>query len=56
MEFDRGDAERWFEVVIHQHMPMFTVSIVCILQRDVRREDEQTNCGRPCDTARRPFA
>jgi putative protease len=39
----------WFEVVIHQHMPMFHMEH-CVFCRFLSTGTDHTNCGRPCDT------
>ncbi len=39
----------WFEVTIHQHMPMFHMEH-CVFCAFLSRGTDYTNCGRPCDT------
>jgi putative protease len=39
----------WFEVTIHQHMPMFHMEH-CVFCAFLTRGTDYTNCGRPCDT------
>ena len=39
----------WFEVTIHQHMPMFHMEH-CIFCAFLSQGTDYTNCGRPCDT------
>ncbi|MCA9211890.1 MAG: U32 family peptidase [Planctomycetales bacterium] len=38
----------WFEVVIHQHMPMFHMEH-CVFCAVLSPGTNKTNCGRPCD-------
>jgi U32 family peptidase len=38
----------WFEVVIHQHMPMFHMEH-CVFCAFLTEGTDYTNCGRPCD-------
>ncbi|MCI0744349.1 MAG: U32 family peptidase [Verrucomicrobia subdivision 3 bacterium] len=38
----------WYEVTIHQHMPMFHMEH-CILCAFLSEGTDYTNCGRPCD-------
>jgi len=38
----------WFEVTIHQHMPMFHMEH-CVFCAFLSRGTDYTNCGRPCD-------
>lgn len=46
----RADASR-FEVVVHQHMPMFHMEH-CVFCHTLSTGTDATNCGRPCDTHR----
>jgi putative protease len=47
-----GNADpRWFEPVIHQHMPMFHVKH-CLYAANLSTGTDHTNCGRPCDRHR----
>ena len=39
---------RWFEVVMHQHMPMFHMEH-CVFCSVMSPGTNKTNCGRPCD-------
>ncbi len=39
----------WFELVIHQHMPMFHMEH-CLFAAFLSTGTDSTNCGRPCDT------
>ena len=39
----------WFEVTIHQHMPMFDMEH-CVFCAFLTSGTDYTNCGRPCDT------
>jgi U32 family peptidase len=39
----------WFEVTIHQHMPMFHMEH-CVFCAFLTHGTDYTNCGRPCDT------
>jgi putative protease len=38
----------WFEVTIHQHMPMFHMEH-CVFCAFLSQGTDYTNCGRPCD-------
>lgn len=38
----------WFELTIHQHMPMFHMEH-CVFCAFLSRGTDYTNCGRPCD-------
>ena len=38
----------WFEVTIHQHMPMFHMEH-CVFCAFLSEGTDYTNCGRPCD-------
>jgi putative protease len=38
----------WFEVTIHQHMPMFHMEH-CVFCAFLTQGTDYTNCGRPCD-------
>jgi putative protease len=42
----RATPPEWFEVTIHQHMPMFHMELCAFLSSGT----DYTNCGRPCDT------
>jgi U32 family peptidase len=39
---------RWFEITIHQHMPMFHMEH-CVFCAFLTKGTDYTNCGRPCD-------
>jgi putative protease len=39
----------WFEVTVHQHMPMFHMEH-CVFCAFLSSGTDYTNCGRPCDT------
>jgi putative protease len=39
---------QWFEVTIHQHMPMFHMEH-CVFCAFLSKGTDYTNCGRPCD-------
>lgn len=39
----------WFEVTIHQHMPLFHMEH-CVFCAFLSQGTDYTNCGRPCDT------
>lgn len=45
--FAHAPAE-WFEVVIHQHLPMFHMEH-CVFCRFLSSGNNYTNCGRPCE-------
>jgi putative protease len=44
----RSAPPEWFEVTIHQHMPMFHMEH-CVFCAFLSRGTDYTNCGRPCD-------
>jgi putative protease len=44
----RAAPPEWFEVTIHQHMPMFHMEH-CIFCAFLSSGTDYTNCGRPCD-------
>jgi putative protease len=44
----RAAPPEWFEVTIHQHMPMFHMEH-CIFCAFLSKGTDYTNCGRPCD-------
>jgi putative protease len=44
----RDAAPEWFEVTLHQHMPMFHMEH-CIFCAFLSKGTDYTNCGRPCD-------
>jgi putative protease len=39
---------RWFEITIHQHIPMFHMEH-CVFCAFLTTGTDYTNCGRPCD-------
>ena len=39
----------WFEVTLHQHMPMFHMEH-CVFCAFLSKGNDYRNCGRPCDT------
>ncbi len=41
----------WFELTIHQHMPMFHMEH-CVFAAFLSEGTDHTNCGRPCDVHR----
>ncbi len=41
----------WFELTLHQHMPMFHMEH-CVFAAFLSDGTDHTNCGRPCDTHR----
>ncbi|MEI6323266.1 MAG: U32 family peptidase [bacterium] len=41
----------WFELTIHQHMPMFHMEH-CVFAAFLSEGTDHTNCGRPCDSHR----
>ncbi|HEY2082485.1 MAG TPA: DUF3656 domain-containing protein [Verrucomicrobiae bacterium] len=44
----QGAPPEWFEVTIHQHMPMFHIEH-CVFCAFLSTGTDYTNCGRPCD-------
>ncbi len=44
----RAAPPEWFEVTIHQHMPMFHMEH-CVFCAFLSQGTDFTNCGRPCD-------
>ena len=45
----RKAPPEWFEVTIHQHIPMFHMEH-CVFCAFLSKGTDYTNCGRPCDT------
>ena len=45
----------WFEITIHQHMPMFHMEH-CVFCAFLSNGTDYTNCGRPCDRHERETA
>jgi putative protease len=41
----------WFELTLHQHIPMFHMEH-CVFAAFLSEGTDHTNCGRPCDTHR----
>ncbi len=48
MDLLRAAPVDWFEVVIHQHLPMFHMEH-CVFCRYLSDGTDWTNCGRPCE-------
>ncbi len=44
----KASPPEWFEVTIHQHMPMFHMEH-CVFCAFLSSGTDYTNCGRPCD-------
>jgi U32 family peptidase len=44
----RAAPPDWFEITIHQHMPMFHMEH-CVFAAFLSDGTDYTNCGRPCD-------
>jgi putative protease len=44
----RATPPEWFEITIHQHMPMFHMEH-CVFCAFLSNGTDYTNCGRPCD-------
>ena len=44
----KAAAPEWFEVTIHQHIPMFHMEH-CVFCAFMSKGTDYTNCGRPCD-------
>ncbi|HMC27811.1 MAG TPA: U32 family peptidase, partial [Verrucomicrobiae bacterium] len=44
----RSSPSEWYEVTIHQHMPMFHMEH-CVFCAFLSEGTDYTNCGRPCD-------
>ncbi len=44
----RAAPAAWFEIVLHQHMPMFHMEH-CVFAAFLSNGTDSTNCGRPCD-------
>jgi len=44
----RGAPPAWFEITIHQHIPMFHMEH-CVFCAFLSSGTDYTNCGRPCD-------
>jgi putative protease len=48
LDLARAVPPTWFEVVIHQHMPLFHMEH-CVFCAVLSPGTNKTNCGRPCD-------
>jgi len=48
MDLLRAAPPGWFELTIHQHMPMFHMEH-CVFAAFLSKGTDATNCGRPCD-------
>jgi putative protease len=44
----RSSPPSWFEITLHQHMPMFHMEH-CVFCAFLSQGTDYTNCGRPCD-------
>lgn len=44
----RESPRGWFEITLHQHMPMFHMEH-CVFAAFLSNGTDHTNCGRPCD-------
>jgi putative protease len=44
----KGCSSDWFEITIHQHMPMFHMEH-CVFCAFLSEGTDYTNCGRPCE-------
>jgi putative protease len=44
----RSASPEWFEITLHQHMPMFHMEH-CVFCAFLSSGTDYTNCGRPCD-------
>ncbi len=47
--FLNGTPPEWFEITIHQHMPMFHMEH-CVFCAFLSKGKDYRDCGRPCDT------
>jgi putative protease len=47
----RAAPPAWFEITLHQHIPMFHMEH-CVFAAFLSSGTDYTNCGRPCDTHR----
>jgi len=45
----RAAPPHWFEITLHQHIPMFHMEH-CVFAAFLSTGTDHTNCGRPCDT------
>lgn len=44
----KASDPRWFEITLHQHMPLFHMEH-CVFAAFLSEGTDHTNCGRPCD-------
>jgi len=44
----RAAPPQWFEITIHQHMPLFHMEH-CVFAAFLSKGTDASNCGRPCD-------
>ncbi len=49
IELLRAAPPAWFEITLHQHIPMFHMEH-CVFAAFLSDGTDHTNCGRPCDT------
>jgi putative protease len=47
----RASPQAWFEITLHQHIPMFHMEH-CVFAASLSEGTDHTNCGRPCDRHR----
>jgi putative protease len=47
----RATPPAWFEITLHQHIPMFHMEH-CVFAAFLSNGTDYTNCGRPCDSHR----
>ncbi|HEY8965542.1 MAG TPA: U32 family peptidase, partial [Candidatus Methylacidiphilales bacterium] len=47
----RSAPPQWFEIVLHQHMPLFHMEH-CVFAAFLSKGRDHTDCGRPCDRHR----
>lgn len=47
----RSAPPEWFEITLHQHIPMFHMEH-CVFAAFLSKGTDHTNCGRPCDSHR----
>lgn len=47
----RAAPPEWFEITLHQHIPMFHMEH-CVFAAFLSKGIDHTNCGRPCDAHR----
>ena len=51
LDLIRAAPPSWFEITLHQHIPMFHMEH-CVFAAFLSTGTDYTNCGRPCDTHR----